>query len=172
MTDNSALFPPNDADDEVRDRIHSAVTAVVMKMGGKDAFETRPWLPGSELTHTVPKARYAMHAAKKLRDAANGQLRRYIDDVRAEGRSWLEIGVELGLGDRDGVGADEAAFYLVATGDRFNPYTSWRCRTCNEVVTDRGPFNDHPSDVERGHAEDCTRLAAAISAWRKRRDED
>lgn len=164
------LFSVDDAREVVTDRVDNGIRAVVLKMGGDDAFETRPAFAGSSFTSSFPKARYAIKAAVMLRDAAAGKVRRYVDEARGEGMSWLSIGELLGLGDENGVSADEQAFELVATGDRWNQSTSWRCATCNQVVVDRGPYNDHPTDNERGHAEDCARLAAAIRLWEKRRD--
>ena len=170
----SKLFPADDVRDVVTDRVDNGIRAVVLKMGGDEAFETRPSFPGASFSISFPKAHYAIKAAVMVRDAAAGRVRRYVDDARAEGTAWQAIGILLGFGDQDGVGADEQAFDLIATGDWGSRATSWRCGACNKVVTDRGPFNSHPVDNETGHAEDCTRFAAEIEAWRKRTgwDED
>lgn len=164
------LFPADDVRDVVVDRVDNGIRAVVLKMGGDAAFETRAAFAGSSFTSSFPKAQYAIKAAVMLRDAAAGKVRRYVDEARGEGLSWLEIGELLGFGDNDGAGAAEQAFDLVSTGDTWSRSTAWRCRVCDQVVTDQGPYNDHPTDNERGHAEDCTRFAAAIRRWEQRRD--
>lgn len=169
------LFPPDDVNDVVRSKIDNSITAVVHKMGGDAAFVERPSkAPGSQFALKYPNVRHAIRAAVMLRDAANGRIRRYVDEARGEGLSWATVGELLGLAEENGVGADERAYELVATGDQFDRTTSWRCQSCDEFVIDRGPYNSHPVDCEKGHAEGCQRFAAAIAAWRERTrwDED
>jgi hypothetical protein len=48
----------------------------------------------------------------------------------------------------------------------------WDCPACGTTVSDRGPYDSHPADSEPGHAEDCTRLAAATAAYEASRDDE
>lgn len=168
----TSLFPVDDVADVVRDKIDQSISAVVRKMGGDDAFEQRPHVPGSQFTLSTPSARYAIEAARMLRNAADGRIRRYVDEARAEGLSWEEVGGLLGITedqeDLCGPTPGEQAYDLMATGDRFNRSCSWRCRTCSQLVMDRGPYNPHPVDREKGHAADCARFRADLAAWEAR----
>jgi hypothetical protein len=47
---------------------------------------------------------------------------------------------------------------------------SWTCASCGEWITDSGPYNGHPDDDERGHAEDCARHLAEAAAYQARMD--
>jgi hypothetical protein len=40
----------------------------------------------------------------------------------------------------------------------------WRCRSCDQAIGDRGRIAG-PTDDEPGHADDCSRLAAAVAEW-------
>ena len=72
--------------------------------------------------------------------------------------------------DQTGLSVAEAA-YTYAAG---NPYTdtavrygrsfTWRCRSCDQAISDRGLIAG-PADDELGHTDDCPRLAAAIAEW-------
>ncbi|WP_220187084.1 hypothetical protein, partial [Pseudonocardia pini] len=91
------------------------------------------------------------------------------------GRSWEEVGEALGLPD-DGEPVGEVAFAFVVEGreperprELFRlSSTSWRCGSCGELVSDRGPFESHPVDNESGHTDDCARHLADVQAWRER----
>ncbi|GAA4544182.1 hypothetical protein [Pseudonocardia xishanensis] len=116
-----------------------------------------------------------VRAAAVLRDAARRVLVDAVEAARAAGRSWDEVGDALGLPD-DGEPVGEVAFAFVV--ERREPErprelfrlsaTSWRCGSCGELVSDRGPFESHPVDNESGHADDCARHLADVQAWRER----
>jgi hypothetical protein len=116
-----------------------------------------------------------VRAAAVLRDAARRVLGDAVEAARAAGRSWDEVGEALGLPD-DGEPVGEVAFALVVEGreperprELFRlPSTSWRCGSCGELVSDRGPFESHPVDNESGHTADCARHLADVRAWRER----
>jgi hypothetical protein len=79
------------------------------------------------------------------------------------------------------LGADAAERGLTVAGAAFGfaawPPASWgqeatfrwRCRPCGQLIRDRGPGSGYPADGAPGHAEGCSRLAAAIAerdtAW-------
>ncbi|HEX6336710.1 MAG TPA: hypothetical protein VFZ85_07135, partial [Jiangellaceae bacterium] len=46
------------------------------------------------------------------------------------------------------------------------PSFVWRCRACDRVISDRGPYESHPDDNQPGHAKDCSRLATELARWR------
>ncbi|MCE3551345.1 hypothetical protein LWC33_07750 [Pseudonocardia sp. RS11V-5] len=116
-----------------------------------------------------------VQAAAVLRDAARRVLVDAVEAARAAGRSWDEVGEALDLPD-DAEPAGEVAFALVVERreperpqELFQvPATSWRCGSCGELVSDRGPFESHPVDNESGHAADCARHVADVRAWRER----
>jgi len=117
-----------------------------------------------------------VRAARAMANASRGLLVGQARDARAAGSSWDEIGEALGLPD---TAADEpraeAAFADLVEGRRVNaqwrsfrsPSTSWRCGSCDELVTDYGPtHSSHPDDQESGHADTCARHRAALAQWR------
>ncbi|MCF7547418.1 hypothetical protein [Pseudonocardia sp. WMMC193] len=116
-----------------------------------------------------------VRAAAVVRDAARRVLVDAVEASRAAGRSWDEVGAALGLPD-DGDPVGEVAFALVVERreperprELFHvPSTSWRCGSCGELVSDRGPFESQPVDNESGHADDCARHLPDVRAWRER----
>jgi hypothetical protein len=123
----------------------------------------------------------AVRVARTVRGEALQLLGGHIDRARAHGRTWTELAAALGLtkdAEREGIPAGKAAFCWATTGRIDGDYAprawgaeprrSWRCASCEERVTDRGPFNGHPDDDETGHAPGCTRHTADVAAWRTR----
>jgi hypothetical protein len=53
---------------------------------------------------------------------------------------------------------------LTDTAVRYGQSFVWRCRSCDQAISDRGLIAG-PADDEMGHAEDCPRLTAAIADW-------
>ena len=95
--------------------------------------------------------------------------------AREAGHSWDQIGHALEVipnADADQVGLTVAqAAYTYAAGSphtdtavRYGRSFLWRCRSCDQAISDRGLIAG-PADDELGHAEDCLRLAAAIAGW-------
>jgi hypothetical protein len=123
----------------------------------------------------------AVRAARTIRREAARLLGEHIDRARGAGHTWTELAAALGLtklADEAGIPDGEAAFCWATTGridgDRPNPVwdyeprRSWRCASCEERVTDRGPFAGHPDEEEAGHAPGCARHTAELDAWRTR----
>jgi hypothetical protein len=134
-----------------------------------------------------PQPLAAVRAARTVRQAADALLGGHIDRARGHGHTWTELAGALGLtrdADEAGIPDEEAAFCWATTGridgDRPNPVwgyeprRSWRCASCQERVTDHGPFTGNPDEEETGHAPGCARHTADVDAWRTRHgwDED
>jgi hypothetical protein len=114
-------------------------------------------------------------AARDLELGARGAARDYIRHAREAGHGWEQIGHALGLtpdADADQAGETVAeAAYTYAAG---SPYTdaaaryghsfTWTCTSCDQPISDHGLIAG-PAEDERGHAESCTRLAAAVAEW-------
>ncbi len=157
-----------------------AVLGIVRASGGRVAdrpvFRGRPDL---DMTTTEAEPMAGLQAARHLEHAARSVARDCIRNAREDGRSWHEIGVALGLAteteDR-GISVAEAAYDYAAGEPVISDYdprsVPWTCKACLEVIGDRGPETGHPADAEPGHANGCTRLAAAIAAWHASRDEE
>lgn len=104
---------------------------------------------------------------------AEGIARDWARDARGNGSSWDDVAEALGRMIRVPEGEDPAieAFVWVAPRPsmRSDPVrTSWRCESCDSRITDHGPYDNHPDEIETGHAEDCARHAADLADWRKR----
>jgi hypothetical protein len=135
----------------------------------------RPAWPGSLSATTYAEPLAGLREAVTLRGSAEQVIEDYARYARVEGVSWREIGEALGLGEeakeRQGSVAELAYEHLVGVPDLRSPVTMyWTCPACGQNVTDRGPYNNHPADNEHGHAEDCSRMAAAVAAWQAERD--
>ncbi|WP_069167255.1 hypothetical protein [Nocardia altamirensis] len=111
----------------------------------------------------------AIKEADRIADVARSIANDYATDARSHGRGWDEIadafGITTGKSDDPAIEA-----YQRVAGEGWSSTTSWRCACCAERVTDRGPWNPHPSDNESGHADDCARHQREISAYERRRD--
>jgi hypothetical protein len=88
-------------------------------------------------------------AARDLELAARGTARDYIRQAREAGQSWDQIGQALGVapnGDADqtGMTVAEAAYTYAAgsphtdTAVRYGRSFVWRCRSCDQAISDRG----------------------------------
>jgi hypothetical protein len=114
-------------------------------------------------------------AARDLELAARHTARDYIRQAREAGRGWEQIGHALGVtpgadADQAGLTIAEAAYTYAAgnphtdTAIRYGRSFAWQCRSCEQVISDRGPIAC-PADNEPGHGEGCGRLAAAVAEW-------
>ncbi|MDQ3579569.1 MAG: hypothetical protein M3443_18625 [Actinomycetota bacterium] len=147
--------------------VDRSVRDIVKEESGDAELVERPAYTGAQTMILAPTAEATVRAALLLRDAANARAHRAISEVRGEGGTWERVAELLGLPEEhdDGGSAAERAFDFVAPTVLFrSPTTSWRCTSCDRVVTDHGPWN-HPSDNERGHASTCTRHNAEIAAY-------
>ena len=94
-------------------------------------------------------------------------MRAYAEQARGAGRSWDDVAEALGIeATEDGEPRDEQAYLLLIEGRPLpadepswfhRPTARWTCTSCGQRITDHGPFESHPDDVEHGHAEICTR---------------
>jgi hypothetical protein len=153
---------------------------VKLAIAGGAGIREREAFPGSIATIRYAEPLAGIRAAVTLVNTASRLRREYIAAARQEGSDWAAIGDALGLhGTADGerrTGYDLAvAAYEFAAGQPDlwrQPAFSYRCGTCGEFITDRGPYESYPDDNESGHAADCSRHAAAIAAWQAGRDDD
>jgi hypothetical protein len=114
-------------------------------------------------------------AARDIELGARHAAREYIRQAREAGHSWDQIGQALDVSpnadaDQAGLTVAEAAYTYAAgspqtdTAIQYGRSFVWRCRSCEQVISDRGLIAG-PADDEMGHAQDCPRLAAAIAEW-------
>ena len=139
--------------------------------------------PSSPPARCIPRFRHhrprpgPLAGARSARDIELGSrhaAREYIRAAREAGHGWDEIGQALGLApggdaDQEGLTVAEAAYtYAAGRPDTEAPWRprsfTWRCRSCEQAISDRGLIAG-PADDELGHAEDCPRLAAAVADW-------
>lgn len=114
-----------------------------------------------------------METALRVARFAEGIARDWARDARGAGSSWTDVAEALGRMIPVPEGEDPAieAFVWVAPTPsmRFDRVTtSWRCESCDKRVTDNGPYDSHPADVESGHATDCARHATDVADWKRR----
>jgi hypothetical protein len=157
-------------------------TILHLAVAGYGATRTEEPIEGYKiLTNTVlddPLA--AVRAARFVRGSAGAEISRYVDEARAAGKTWDEVAEALDIEpDEDNYSSRaELAYRHIVEREQLpvarrnnwsihDPHTSWRCRSCKELVIDRGPFESHPDDRESGHAESCARHTAAVAAWQK-----
>ena len=134
---------------------------------------SRPRHPGAESTVRDVDPLPGMRASRHVELAARHSARDYIRQACEAGHSWHQIGRALDLtpgGDHDqeGTTLGEAAYTYAAgspsteTAFRYGRSFTWTCRSCERAIGDAGTING-PADDERGHAEGCRRLSAAIA---------
>jgi hypothetical protein len=151
----------------------TAVSAAVLRLAyltGAQIVHAPPW-PGASFTEEQPEPGAGIRIALALERAARAGVRVYIARAREAGMSWHEVGGALGvaeLAQEWGSSVAEAAWQYAAgrpahlgQPDVFR----WVCPDCGEVVSDRGPGGRSPAEDEQGHAEGCSRLAAAVAEW-------
>lgn len=159
--------------DEVRSTARNGAERAVhqvLRAMGRTALTEQPIEGFTSITRTVPTNwKDGITATRMVADAGRHMMYRYAGDARGAGLSWRELADTLGVRtDDDYTDPAAAAFELIAgePAQRFDEVTtSWRCATCGKYVTDKGPYNGHPTDCERGHAEDCGRHQAEIAAY-------
>jgi hypothetical protein len=135
----------------------------------------RPVWPGAFSTTRYAEPLAGIRAAQILTRTADRVAGEYVKHARVEGIGWREIGEAVGLaedGQRIGYDLAVAAYeHVVGEPDLLrDPSFYYTCPACEQGISDRGPYESHPEDNERGHAEGCTRLAADVAAWQAQRD--
>lgn len=111
----------------------------------------------------------AIAEAERIARVAQGLAGEYAREARRHGRDWYEISEAFGIDANEFDDPAVEAYQRVAGTDWYST-TSWRCGSCEQRVTDRGPWESHPSDVEHGHAADCERHLRDVRAYGRRRD--
>ncbi len=167
----------HDPDQVAREEGHSVVRAVIVRMARTAGEEVReqPITPGSACTTERPNPAAGIRFALMLRASAEAEVSQYITRARVEGLTWTQIGEILDPA-LWGIGTNGSAFDLAERAfeyatdaehhDRFDTLTFyWTCPACGATVSDQGPYDSHPADNEHNHAEGCTRLAAAVTAY-------
>lgn len=169
MTNYDELFKDKDVDRIARNGVERVVHDMLREEHGKDSLVQRPISPRVDIPKWGPADYTAgIKAARRVEGFARRLVREYADYARGAGTPWRDLAGPLGIEpDEDGyLDRAEEAFKAIAPEPLrpFDPlWTGWRCVSCGESIVDRGPYG-HPSDNERGHAEDCARHLAEIAA--------
>jgi hypothetical protein len=166
--------PQNSLDNlsATRDEARAAAHRIALDVGAR--IIRRPVFPGAQATVRDVEPLAGARAARKVELGARATALGYIRDAREAGHSWHDIGTALGVvpgGEPDLAGettAEAAYTYAAGRPDTHAPWQPrsfpWTCHSCEQVISDRGLCNG-PADDEHGHAEGCSRLAAAVTAW-------
>jgi hypothetical protein len=163
--------PANDP--SARAAASDAARRAVIGLARDRGFELSP--SSSAITGRDLEPLTGAHAARDIELASRHAARDYIRQAREAGHGWEQIGQALGLApgadaDQAGLTVAEAAYSYAAgsprtdTALRYGRSFLWRCRSCDQAISDRGLIAG-PADDELGHAEDCARLAAAVAEW-------
>lgn len=144
--------------------------AVITVLHAVDAPMATGW-PGSggpvpsplELTRPGNPV-HGLAAARVVADAAHTLVVGFALKARGAGATWVDVATALGISPLDGPDATaDAAFLAIAgpppdsTGGPAQA-VQWACRTCDQLVTDYGPYGNLTSEGhENGHAVDCPR---------------
>jgi hypothetical protein len=164
----------------IRDHARRAIIRLARDRGAEPTQEAHR---GSDMTTRDLEPLDGARAARDVELGARHAARDYIRQAREAGYGWDQIGQALGVApnadaDQTGLTVAEAA-YTYAAGSPYtdtagSPYTDtavrygrsflWRCRSCDQAISDRGLIAG-PADDELGHTEDCPGLAAAVAEW-------
>ncbi|MEG8177464.1 hypothetical protein GZH49_02815 [Nocardia terpenica] len=113
----------------------------------------------------------AAEVAEQIGRIASGLVDDYVRKARGQGRTWAEIATVFEIDPAEVDDPAIEAFERIAPPERFSDnHTSWTCTSCQQRVTDRGPWNPHPADNESGHGEGCERHQREINAFLHERD--
>jgi len=121
---------------------------------------------GGTVTDVEPLA--GLQAATSLTHAARQLAIEYVRQAREANHSWHDIGVALGFerSSESALSVAGAAYdYASAGPNSWQRSFLWGCPACQGTVIDFGPEAGNPEDQEHGHATDCPRQAAAVTAW-------
>jgi hypothetical protein len=171
-------YPAHEPDERARasSAAHQAIQAIRGLARDRGAeFITRPNFPGSRITVHDLEPLTGAHAARDIELLSRHAAREYIRQAREAGHTWDQIGHALGLApnadaDQAGLTIAEAAYTYAAgsphtdTAIRYGRSFVWRCRSCDQTISDRGLIAG-PAEDEQGHADNCARLAAAVAEW-------
>jgi len=155
--------------DAARAAARSTIEGLALDHGAQ--VVTRPAFRGSDRAVKDVEPLAGLRAAREVELAARYAGRDYIRYAREAGHSWHDIGVALNLSPGGDIGAEsvgEAAFtYAAGNPDneharRYGRSVAWTCNSCDQLISDHGLCNG-PADDERGHVDNCARLAGTIA---------
>src|ERR1700733_1620174 len=143
-----------DAAENPRWQVESAVRRLALAAGADE--RERPAWPGAHSTISYVEPIRGLRAALMVQRHAARVVENYVRDARGEGVEWRVIGQALDLAkeaEEKGRPLGELAYdFVVGEPDRWRePSFHYRCGSCEQMVTDRGPYNSYPGDNERGH---------------------
>ncbi|MGH3273479.1 MAG: hypothetical protein ACRDNZ_04035 [Streptosporangiaceae bacterium] len=155
--------------------IDSAVTRYATEVGEQP--RERPAWPGSASTVREADPATGIRAAVIAAGSARQVRDSYVRRAREDGMTWEAIGAALGMDQDadtpDGYDLGVAAYEEVAGRPdlSWQPTIGWTCPSCTQPISDRGPYESHPADNERGHADGCDRMATDVATYRQRQAE-
>ena len=144
----------------VRSEARASIARLVKDSGGQ--MVTRPLIRSEPHGRTTrePEPLAGITAARALERAARWYCLESIRYAREDGLSWRETGAAFG----PGLTTAEAAYRYASPGHDHGDYFLWTCPACGGNIRDYGP--EVPlREAEQGHAENCSRWAAAVRAW-------
>lgn len=180
--DRSDETPAEKARHEVRYTVERMIKRLAVD--GYEARSTQAPIGGyRSITKTVlDPATAGIRAARQIERTAHGQVHEHAMAARGAGCSWREIGEAVGLTDEDDDDIAVAVYrYLIWDSPLDNPTPDylrrdqkawWTCESCEQRVTDVGPWGGHPDDNETGHAATCERHNDAVRAYMADWDDD
>ena len=156
----------------IRDHARQAVVGLARCRGAE--FTTREADRGSGMTVRDLEPLDGARAARDIELGARHAARDYIRQAREAGHGWDQIGHALGVApnadaDQGGLSVAEAAYSYAAgspctdTAVRYGRSFAWRCRSCDQAISDRGLIAG-PATTSR--ATPATAPAGAASRWR------
>ena len=177
MTDQTAETA-TDARRQAASDAYLAARSAVLRLAEAEGAQIRerPIWPGAASATRYAEPLAGIRAAQTLERTAARTVRDYVRYARSDGIGWQEIGEALGLAEDGGPSGYELAVaaheYAAGKPDAWRQSSfGYDCQACGKGVSDLGPYESHPEDNERGHAEGCTRLAAEVASWQARQDE-
>lgn len=161
------------ADFAVRAWVRRVVLDSLRSEFGADAVVDER-IPGLLSTQQVPAdARAGIAMAQRVTAVARELIREWARSARGAGMSWSELADSLGVAQATDRDPAELAFELVAgeppaSAPWATTTVSWRCGSCGQHISDRGPCNGNPVDCEFGHADDCARHLHDLAVYEAR----
>jgi hypothetical protein len=155
----------------VYEAIRNGVSKIAARQSGAAGFVAKPLYDGDPWPTMTPLPEAELQALTSLRSGVEASIPTAAARCRGRGKSWDEIGQILGFKDDDRHRRGELAWMaVVPQNDSYwgltRPSLTYTCKSCTRTIHDYGPFEQHPDDNERGHADDCAIYQAALSAWK------
>lgn len=173
----SSIFDNADREPDyvVRTGTERVVHDLLRALHGPHAVASKPISPELSIPHPVPADwGQGIAAARWVAARANSLVHEYAKKARGDGVPWRNLADPLGI-EVDAWEDPAAAAFEHVAGTPVRTFDTltvlWRCGSCGQLVTDRGPYNGHPVNNETGHAETCARHQAEIDAYMARIDD-